>query len=67
MQRHCRLLQWSQRGDHLGRDVVTETRTGREWGLASLAQLAANTPEDHWTEMVQRHLDSIAALDVAIP
>ncbi len=50
-----------------GGDVVTETRTGREWGLASLAQLAASTPEDHWTEMVQRHFDSIAALDVAIP
>jgi hypothetical protein len=50
-----------------GGDVVIETRTGREWGLASLAQLAASTPEDHWTEMVQRHFDSIAALDVAIP
>ncbi len=48
-------------------DVVTETRTGREWGLASLIQLAASTPEDRWTEMVQRHFDSIAALDVAIP
>ena len=27
-----------------GGDVVTETRTGREWGLASLIQLAASTP-----------------------
>jgi hypothetical protein len=50
-----------------GGDVVTETRTGREWGLASLIQLAASTPEDRWTEMVRWHFDSIAALEVAIP
>ena len=50
----------------LGADVVTEA-SGRQWGLASLMQVAAAIPEGRWPELVRRHFDDIAGLDTAIP
>ena len=50
----------------MGNDVVTET-SGRQWGLTSIIQLAAGTPQARWPEMIRWHFDAIGGLDTAIP